>query len=435
MTAMIEVENLSKRYRRGGQDRVYRTFREDLMGLMTRPFRRRRKKAADTFWALRDVSFQVNEGEVVGIIGKNGAGKSTLLKILSRITQPTEGRARLYGRVGSLLEVGTGFHPELTGNENIYLSGTILGMRRAEVRSRFDEIVAFAEIEDFLDTPVKHYSSGMYVRLAFAVAAHLDPEILLVDEVLAVGDMEFQKKCLGKMSEVAEGGRTVVLVSHNMNAIKRLCQRAIWLKDGKIGLQGTADECVTRYFGGGGQDAARKEFTPHLHLANKMPVALVAVQISDAEGRLKQTYSARECIQVQIEWILHERLYKPRIGFILYTTDGMPVLTSMDAGSWSEEWLEPGKYVSRCTIMGQLLNEGSYMLEFSGDVPRGFAFRHGLTGWLLRFHIRDDMTLPSRYYGQDGVNERPWPGPIMLNIPWNQERVDAFRRTNVSPSL
>ena len=220
MTAMIEVENLGKHYRRGGQDRVYRTFREDLLGLMTRPFRRRRPKAdsSDTFWALRDVSFQVNEGEVVGIIGKNGAGKSTLLKILSRITQPTEGRARLYGRVGSLLEVGTGFHPELTGRENIYLSGTILGMRRAEVRSRFDEIVAFAEIEDFLDTPVKHYSSGMYVRLAFAVAAHLDPEILLVDEVLAVGDMGFQKKCLGKMSEVAEGGRTVLFVSHNMGA-------------------------------------------------------------------------------------------------------------------------------------------------------------------------------------------------------------------------
>jgi lipopolysaccharide transport system ATP-binding protein len=201
----------------------------------------------DTIWALRDVSFEVRRGEVLGIIGRNGAGKSTLLKILSRITEPTEGRAVVHGRVGSLLEVGTGFHPELTGRENVYLNGAILGMRKAEIERKFDEIVAFAEIEKFLDTPVKRYSSGMYVRLAFAVAAHLEPEILLVDEVLAVGDVAFQKKCLAKMEGVACEGRTVLFVSHNMPAVKALCSEGIWLNEGEIRMVGTAARTVERY--------------------------------------------------------------------------------------------------------------------------------------------------------------------------------------------
>src|SRR6266705_2679079 len=225
MPLAVKIEDLSKRYRIGGLHPGYMTFREALAGLMSAPFQKQRGNgltASDTIWALKNLNLEIQEGELVGIIGRNGAGKSTLLKILSRITKPTSGYARICGRVGSLLEVGTGFHPELTGRENIYLNGAILGMKKAEIGRKFDEIVAFAETEKFLDTPVKHYSSGMYVRLAFAVAAHLEPEILVVDEVLAVGDAEFQKKCLGKMGEVSKGGRTVLFVSHNMSAIKSL---------------------------------------------------------------------------------------------------------------------------------------------------------------------------------------------------------------------
>ncbi|HET6370931.1 MAG TPA: ABC transporter ATP-binding protein, partial [Nitrospiria bacterium] len=251
----IRCENLSKQYRIGRMER-YKTLRDTLADTMFSPFRRlrsafngsgREKDEDNLIWALKDVSFDVNRGDVVGIIGRNGAGKSTLLKILSRITEPTAGYAQIYGRVGSLLEVGTGFHPELTGRENIYLNGAILGMKRAEIRRKFDEIVAFAEVEKFIDTPVKHFSSGMHVRLAFAVAAHLEPEILLVDEVLAVGDAQFQRKCLGKMRQVGEEGRTILFVSHNMAAVRQLCSRGILLESGKMLYQGGQDKTIARY--------------------------------------------------------------------------------------------------------------------------------------------------------------------------------------------
>ncbi len=252
---VISIENLSKQYRIGGEQRGYKTLRDTLAATLSAPFRglssvirgKSMRSANDTIWALRDVSFEVKRGDVVGIIGRNGAGKTTLLKILSRITEPTEGYAEIHGRVGSLLEVGTGFHPELSGRENIYLNGAILGMRKAEIQGKFDEIVDFAEIDKFIDTPVKHYSSGMYVRLAFAVAAHLEPEILLVDEVLAVGDAAFQKKCLGKMGDVAKGGKTILFVSHNMIAVQSLCQRAIWLQNGALIQKGEASNVVMNY--------------------------------------------------------------------------------------------------------------------------------------------------------------------------------------------
>jgi homopolymeric O-antigen transport system ATP-binding protein len=248
----IRVQNLGKRYRIGKAQERHDTLRDTLMASARASLRWLVRDGlaageAEWIWALRQVSFEIKRGEVVGIIGRNGAGKSTLLKVLSRITEPTEGYAEIYGRVGTLLEVGTGFHPELTGRENIYLSGAILGMRKREIDRKFDEIVAFAEIEKFIDTPVKHYSSGMYVRLAFAVAAHLEPEILLVDEVLAVGDAAFQKKCLGKMGDVAREGRTVLFVSHNMGAVNQLCTRAIHLTDGQVRQMGTAAEIVTNY--------------------------------------------------------------------------------------------------------------------------------------------------------------------------------------------
>lgn len=245
----IRIENLSKQYHISGPKPAYRTFREALMDALKAPVRwlGKDRKAAEAFWALDDVSLEIRRGEAVGIIGRNGAGKSTLLKVLSRITGLTKGQVDIYGRVGSLLEVGTGFHPELTGRENIFLNGAILGMSRNEIQRRFDEIVDFAEIEHFLDTPVKHYSSGMYVRLAFAVAAHLEPEILLIDEVLAVGDAAFQKKCLGKMDDVTHSGRTVIFISHQMAFVENLCSRAVWLDAGRVMAIGKTSEIVNQY--------------------------------------------------------------------------------------------------------------------------------------------------------------------------------------------
>jgi lipopolysaccharide transport system ATP-binding protein len=281
---VISVENVGKRYtlRHSRKGKGYTTFREVMTQQAVAPFRAIGKKirllngwngshsngstspssnnSTENFWALKDLSFEVKQGEVVGIIGRNGAGKSTLLKILSRITEPTEGRIRIKGRVASLLEVGTGFHPELTGRENIYLNGSILGMSRAEIKAKFDEIVAFSEVEKFLDTPVKRYSSGMYVRLAFAVAAHLEPEILIVDEVLAVGDAEFQKKCLGKMHDVATGGRTVLFVSHNMQAVSVLCSRGLFLSGGSIAYAGTIQETIDRYLSTFSKTRGSEEF-------------------------------------------------------------------------------------------------------------------------------------------------------------------------------
>ena len=254
MAPILEIRNISKEYRLGRAFQKTETFRELLERAATAPLRafngssgERGAVKEERFWALRDITFDVREGEVVGIIGRNGAGKSTLLKVISRITDPTEGFIKVRGRMASLLEVGTGFHPELTGRENIFLNGAILGMRKAEIVSKFDEIVEFAEVEKFLDTPVKHYSSGMYVRLAFAVAAHLNPEILIVDEVLAVGDVAFQKKCLGKMNEVSRGGRTVLFVSHNMAAVENLCRRGVVLERGRLVFDGPAKDAVHRY--------------------------------------------------------------------------------------------------------------------------------------------------------------------------------------------
>lgn len=254
---IIKINNLSKRYRIGVKEEGYKTFRETIMDWVCAPVKNliklrnlTRFKDIDeenVIWALKDISFEVNKGEVLGIIGRNGSGKTTLLKVLSRITEPTNGFAELHGRVSSLLEVGTGFHPELTGRENLFLNGAILGMRKKEIKKKFDEIVAFSEIEKFIDTPVKRFSSGMWVRLAFAIAAHLDPEILLVDEVLAVGDVAFQKKCLGRMKDVAKGGRTVLFISHNMGAIRSLCNKAIWIDSGKLVKQGNVDEVVSDY--------------------------------------------------------------------------------------------------------------------------------------------------------------------------------------------
>jgi lipopolysaccharide transport system ATP-binding protein len=287
----IRAEGICKRYRIGGQRLPYKTFRDAIADCFRFPLRRRagptgetRRSGSETIWALKDVSFDIARGEVVGVIGRNGAGKSTLLKILSRITEPTEGYAEIGGRIGSLLEVGTGFHLELTGRENIFLNGAILGMKKSEIVAKFDEIVAFAEVEKFVDTPVKHYSSGMYLRLAFSVAAHLEPEILLVDEVLAVGDAGFQRKCLGKMGDVARGGRTVLFVSHQMAAVQNLCSRAIWLERGLLAAQGETERVIGAYL------STANEMS-HFPLEDRRDrrgtgdIRFTAVILEDEEGR------------------------------------------------------------------------------------------------------------------------------------------------------
>jgi lipopolysaccharide transport system ATP-binding protein len=316
----------------------------------------------EAFWALKDVSFEVARGEVVGIIGRNGVGKSTLLKILSRIMSPTEGEADLVGRVGSLLEVGTGFHPELTGRENIFLNGAILGMKRSEIRVRFDEIVAFAEIAHFLDTPVKRYSSGMYVRLAFAVAAHLNPEILIVDEVLAVGDVGFQKKCLGKMRSVAEGeGRTVLFVSHSMAAVATLTRRAILLDGGRIADAGPTADVVERYMAGiqeGGDAWTATGRTGH-------PVQVTAVALRDDRGEGGSAFDAAAGFWVEIDYVVREVARNVVIEFFIMGSDGVHLLTSGDHDRAPSRYQEraPGSYRARIRVPGDLLGLGTYLLK------------------------------------------------------------------------
>jgi len=329
----IRAEGLGKRYKIGRRER-YRTIRDIISTSISTPFRRltsiNKKQVEDngnrpsSIWALDDVSFEINKGEVVGIIGRNGAGKSTLLKILSRITKPTRGYADIYGRVGSLLEVGTGFHPELTGRENIYLNGAILGMRRAEIERKFDEIVGFSELEKFLDTPVKFYSSGMYMRLAFSVAAHLEPEILLVDEVLAVGDLEFQKKCLGKMGDVAHQGITVLFVSHNMAAIRKLCNQGILLDNGNVLCKGSTDTVIDQYL----RESSRKN-TTSIDLPILQTEIGYGVQVftQNSLGEMSSEFKIGEKWKVQLQFNMLRNTKNVIAAIGIVTVDGIPLVT------------------------------------------------------------------------------------------------------------
>jgi len=361
----IRAAGLSKRFRIGQRPR-YKSLRESLQNALAAPFRRG-GRAVETIWALRDVSFEVAPGEVIGVIGRNGAGKSTLLKVLARITEPTEGRVELHGRVGSLLEVGTGFHLELTGRENIFLSGAILGMKRAEIVRRFDEIVAFAEIDRFLDTPVKHYSTGMYLRLAFAVAAHLEPEILLVDEVLAVGDVAFQKKCLGKMGEVAVGGRTVLLVSHNMGSIQSLCSKVLMIRNGRIVHCGRPAEVVAAYLRESeGNNWADVDLRTHLGRLPRMRPILQRVRLLNARGEVSRTYLSGERIVVQIRYDASaEREPLAGAGFILWTSAGVRVggFNTYMAGMPPSRF--PSKGMVEFTLSSPPLTPGGYSLSVS----------------------------------------------------------------------
>ncbi|MDQ3810282.1 MAG: polysaccharide ABC transporter ATP-binding protein, partial [Chloroflexota bacterium] len=327
----IRVQHLSKRYRIGERER-YRALRDTISDMASAPFRRLRRgprlahgSTDNTIWALRDVSLDVAPGEVLGVIGHNGAGKSTLLKILSRITEPTEGRAEVRGRVGSLLEVGTGFHPELTGRENIFLNGAILGMKRAEIVRRFDEMVAFAEVERFVDTPVKRYSSGMYLRLAFAVAAHLEPEILLVDEVLAVGDAAFQRKCLGRMGEVAREGRTVLFVSHNLPSVEKLCRRVVVVDGGRITRQGDPVECISAYLGARMAPRAAIDLARVPRLDPRLTPVLTGLDLRSADGTPVAAVGCGETLEFHLSYEAPFEILNPSFGLIVSNGMGMPL--------------------------------------------------------------------------------------------------------------
>jgi lipopolysaccharide transport system ATP-binding protein len=432
----IDVERLGKLYRIGPRER-YRTMRDVLTAHIYAPFRRLRfgrqcgtaaarnsPKDANNIWALRDVSFKVTQGEVLGIIGRNGAGKSTLLKILSRITRPTEGRAEIHGSIGSLLEVGTGFHPELTGRENIYLNGAILGMKRGEIARKFDDIVSFAEIEKFMDTPVKHYSSGMYLRLAFAVAAHLDPEILLVDEVLAVGDHEFRKKCLGKMGDMSREGRTVLLVSHNLPSIVSLCQRAILLNAGRVVREGQAAAVVQQYLSTVRSAVGEVVWPDPAQAPGNDIVRLHAVRIlQDGMGTSTADVDIAKEVLIQIEyWNLREGnlLYpaiwlRDQIGtFVLSSSNSRSV--SLTEDRWNGAAYPMGLFQSVCRIPGDFLNEGVYSI--TAIVGRGVCDTQVVEDYAVSFHVQDTGEMRKEFFGE-------WIGTVRPRLAWRTERLSA----------
>ncbi|OGO36118.1 MAG: hypothetical protein A2W35_19295 [Chloroflexi bacterium RBG_16_57_11] len=431
----IRVEDLGKWYRLGagvgaGRPRQdYRTLREVLASTISAPFRRNSpgKEPArlgpppsqpdDEFiWALRNVSFTVSKGQVIGVIGRNGAGKSTLLKILSRVTEPTEGYAEVHGRVGSLLEVGTGFHPELTGRENIYLNGAILGMKRLEIDGKFDEIVDFSGVDKFIDTPVKRYSSGMYLRLAFAVAAHLEPEILVVDEVLAVGDAEFQRKCLGKMSDVAQEGRTVLFVSHNMSAILHLTEETIVLDKGHVAHRSATPEAVDYYMSSGLAQVGERIWSMDDVPPDAAPFRPLSMRLKNRLGRVVDAVRSTEPLTLEVEYVLDAPITGLRVGFYLTTARGEYVWASFDTDNQAQFEAYPvrqaGRTISRCTIPPDILNEGRYFLGVNASAYR------------VRRYFQDEQALSFTVDATDAPGSQ-WPelrmGPVRPRLAWEIE--------------
>ncbi len=406
---VIRIRDLGKEYRLGGRKSPYKTIRETLSGAARWPATLAKRVASgrarpETFWALRDVSFDVAAGEVVGIIGRNGAGKSTLLKVLSRITEPTRGEVQVRGRVRSLLEVGTGFHPELTGRENIFMNGAILGMRRADILRRFDEIVAFAEVDQFVDTAVKHYSTGMYLRLAFAVAAHLEPDIMIVDEVLAVGDAAFQRKCLGKMGEVASSGRTVLFVSHNLQAVNNLCGRALLLSAGRVAAEGPCADVVAAYLEHDSPATGRREewADPETAPGNDR-IRISAVRVVESGEDAVSGIAMDKPFRLEIDfWNLvpGTRLI---VHFSLYNFEGQAVLEShsFDEPGWSSPPFPKGLFRSICRIPGNLLNAGNYRVRvtFSDDRPTKLFDFPGALSFLVVDVLQRRVPWFGRYLG------------------------------------
>ena len=426
----IRVTDLGKRYRIGDSPGRYNTLRDSIVGAITSPIRRIRRGLlpigedgggdSTIIWALKDVTFDVHQGQVLGVIGKNGAGKSTLLKILSRVTEPSAGEVEIRGRVGSLLEVGTGFHPELTGRENIYLNGAILGMRRVEIEKKFDEIVDFSGVEKFIDTPVKRYSSGMYLRLAFAVAAHLEPDILVVDEVLAVGDAEFQRKCLGKMNDVAQQGRTVLFVSHNMSAILRLTQESIVLDRGSVIMRGPTVDAVDYYMSSGFSKTGERLWDEDSVPKTSGPFIPKALRVLDSGVRVSDTVRAAEPITIEIEYSLKEPIQGLRVGLYLLSMRGEFVFTSFDTDD-AEKYekyriREAGHYFSHCKIPADTLNEGRYAIGINASayrVRRYFQDERALT-----FTV-DAVGAPGKQWSETRL------GLIRPRLEWNIEMLNG----------
>ncbi len=404
MKPIIEVKNIGKKYTINHERGGYVALRDILAGVFRNPFSFLKHKTKEPFWALKDVSFTVNKGEVVGIIGRNGAGKSTLLKILSRITPPTTGEIKIHGTVGSLLEVGTGFHPELTGRENIFLNGAILGMKKAEIVQNFDEIVAFAGIEKFLDTPVKYYSSGMYVRLAFSVAAHLDPDILIVDEVLAVGDAEFQKKCLGKMEEITKSeGRTILFVSHNMAAVRRLCKKTLWIQNGVIIAYGDTEEILKKYNNQNEQGVSEMWHNDGSHYLNN-EVTPNAFEVVEKEH---QKY-------IRLNLTVNQEIQSLTIGYALYNEQGDLLYWSYQTDSDDSFVLEKGIHTIESRVPIEILNNGSYTIELIGGIHgKKWFFEPGKGNPTLTIYL--DRGFNNHAYWND---KRP--GILAPNIPWKK---------------
>lgn len=420
----IRVVGLGKQYRIGGDTRRnYRTLRDSISDAAKWPGRLLRgdlRHRAETIWALQDVSFDLKEGQVLGVIGRNGAGKSTLLKILSRVTEPTTGFAEVRGRVGALLEVGTGFHPELSGRENVFLNGAVLGMARNEIKNKFDEIVEFSGVEKFIDTPVKRYSSGMYLRLAFSVAAHLEPEILVVDEVLAVGDAEFQRKCLGKMSDVAEAGRTVLFVSHNMSAILRLTEQAIVLDKGRVVYNAPTREAVDYYMASGFSQSGEKTWEADEVPESAAPFRPIALRVRDPRGKVADTVQSREILDIELEYEIAKEIQGLRVGIYLQTIRGEMVFTSFDTDSsvlYKKHGVrKAGHYMSRTQIPANLLNEGQYILGINASAYR--VKRYFQDERALAFNV-DAMGAPGMQWSE------PRQGPIRPQLDWKIEELSS----------
>jgi len=415
MATAITAEGLSKCYQIGQLQSGYGTLRDSLAEAAARLVHRDFHRHQDEIWALRDVSFKVGEGEVLGVIGRNGAGKSTLLKILTRITTPTEGRAEIAGRVGSLLEVGTGFHGELTGRENVFLNGSVLGMKHREIQRKFSDIVEFSGVEKFIDTPVKRYSSGMYVRLAFAVAAHLEPEILLVDEVLAVGDAEFQRRCLGRMEDFSGSGRTVLFVSHNMQTIAQLCDRTIWLDDGRVVSDGPSSEVVARYLQSGHGKTASVEWSDVEAAPGDKLVRLRRVRVFQ-DGETADAVDVRRPIGIEIAFRVLRRGKPVTPKIKVQDSQGNVAFNAMDTSAHWNEPVPPGDYVATAWIPANLLNEGLTSVQASVvtlAAPKLWPHANGS----VVFHVQD----PGEGDSARGFFTGQWKGVVRPLLEWTTE--------------
>lgn len=432
MRPIIHIEGLGKQYRLSKRRAGYDTLREALVGYAGAPLRWLKGQAtttqSDTFWALRGINLDVYPGERLGIIGCNGAGKSTLLKILSRITEPTEGRARLYGRVGSLLEVGTGFHGELTGRENIYLNGAILGMKHAEIERNFDEIVAFSEVGKFLNVPVKRYSSGMYMRLAFAVAAHLQPEILIVDEVLAVGDAAFQRKCLGKMSEVSRNGRTIIFVSHNMGAVQNLCSRVIWLAGGQTVEEGEPARVITNYLRTTLTTMSQQTWNNPATAPGNDRVRMHRASVLPAGGAMQDHVTVRTPLRMEFEYWNLVPDAQLSLNVVVRTEEGYPIFStsSSQAPGWRGRPFPAGLFRSSFDIPADLLNDGVHRVQLHIRKNEKELVYH--LDDILVFDVLDAVDERTVWFGK-------WVGAVRPPLEWQTGIVEEQNRPGNSPEL